>query len=87
MNTAKAQAETLLQRLPDDCTYDDIHYHLYVIEKIRRGLESADQEGTISQSAQAEHSWERFAGMFEDEPLLDEVLEDIEARRREDDGV
>lgn len=49
MNTAKAHAETLLQRLPDDCTYDDIHYHLYVIEKIRRGLESADQEGTISQ--------------------------------------
>ncbi len=49
MNTAKAQAETLLQRLPDDCTYDDIHYHLYVIEKIRRGLESADKEGTISQ--------------------------------------
>lgn len=49
MNTAKAQAETLLQRLPDDCTYDDIHYHLYVIEKIRRGLESAETEGTISQ--------------------------------------
>ncbi len=54
MNTAKAQAETLLRRLPDDCTYDDIHYHLYVIEKIRRGLESADQEGTISQEEMEE---------------------------------
>ncbi len=44
-------------------------------------------EVEIPQSAQAEHSWERFAGMFEDEPLFDQVLEDIEARRREDDGV
>lgn len=37
MQTAKAQAESLLQRLPDDRTYDDIPYHLYVIEKIRHG--------------------------------------------------
>ena len=49
MFTAKTEAETLLQRLPDDCTYDDIHYHLYVIEKVSRGVESAEEEGTISQ--------------------------------------
>ena len=49
MQTAKAQAESLLQRLPDDCSYDDIHYHLYVIEKIRRGIDSAENEGTLSQ--------------------------------------
>ncbi len=49
MLTAKTEAETLLQRLPDDCTYDDIHYHLYVIEKVRRGVDSAEKEGTISQ--------------------------------------
>ena len=39
------------------------------------------------QSAQTEHSWKKFAGMFEDEPLFGEVLEDIEARRREDSEV
>ena len=50
MLTAKAQAESLLQRLPDACTYDDIHYHLYVVEKIRRGLECAEKEGTVSQA-------------------------------------
>jgi len=33
------------------------------------------------------HSWKRFAGMFEDEPLFDEVLEDIEAQRRGLDAV
>lgn len=41
MRDAKEQAKALLQRLPDDCTFDDIHYHLYVVEKIQRGLESA----------------------------------------------
>ncbi len=38
------------------------------------------------QSSQTEHSWKRFAGMFEDEPLFDEVLEEIEAHRREIDA-
>jgi predicted RNase H-like HicB family nuclease len=32
---------------------------------------------------QAEHSWNRFAGMFEDEPSFDEVLEEIETNRLE----
>ncbi len=33
-------------------------------------------------TSEIEHSWKRFAGMFEDEPLFDEVLEEIEADRR-----
>lgn len=35
------------------------------------------------QTSRQEHSWRRFAGMFEDEPLFDEVLEEIEAHRRD----
>ncbi len=35
-------------------------------------------------SPQKEHSWKRFAGVFEDEPLFDEVQEAIEADRRAD---
>ncbi len=38
------------------------------------------------QALKKEHSWKRFAGMFENDPLFDEVLEDIEAQRREDDS-
>ena len=49
MHSAKAEAQTLLQQLPDDCTFDDIHYHLYVVEKVRRGIESAEKDGTIPQ--------------------------------------
>lgn len=49
MQTVKAEAQILLRQLPDDCTFDDIVYHLYVVEKVRRGLEVADTEGTLSQ--------------------------------------
>lgn len=37
MQTAKKDAQELLNNLPDDSTLDDIQYHLYVLEKIRRG--------------------------------------------------
>ncbi|WGV24377.1 hypothetical protein [Halotia branconii] len=50
MNTTKQKVQSLLQQLPDDCSIEDIQYHLYVIEKVRRGLEAADTEGTITQS-------------------------------------
>jgi len=47
--TAKQEVRSLLQKLPDNCTLEDIQYHLYVIEKINRGLKRAKEEGTISQ--------------------------------------
>ena len=37
MATAKRDVEALLAQLPDDSTLEDIQYHLYVLEKIRRG--------------------------------------------------
>lgn len=49
MNTAKSEIQSLLQKLPDDCTLEDIQYHLYVIEKLRRGIERAETEGMVSQ--------------------------------------
>ncbi len=49
MSTAKQQVESLLSKLPDDCSLEDIQYHLYVIEKVRNGLQAADSQGTISQ--------------------------------------
>jgi hypothetical protein len=30
-----------------------------------------------------DHPWMKFAGMFEDDPLFDQVVEDIETYRRE----
>ncbi len=49
MNTAKDDVQSLLQKLPDDCTLEDVQYHLYVLGKIRRGIERAESEGTLSQ--------------------------------------
>jgi hypothetical protein len=49
MSTAKNEVESLLKHLPDDCTLEDIQYHLYVIEKVKNGLDIADSKGTISQ--------------------------------------
>lgn len=49
MQTVKEEVKSLLQKLPDNCTFEDVQYHLYVIEKIQRGIERADKEGAISQ--------------------------------------
>jgi hypothetical protein len=49
MVSVKQEVESLLERLPEDCTLEDIQYHLYVIEKVRSGLERADTEGAIEQ--------------------------------------
>lgn len=49
MNTAKRDVEQLLNKLPDDCSVEDIQYHLYVLDKVRRGLEDARVNGTITQ--------------------------------------
>ncbi|MFN2455724.1 MAG: hypothetical protein ABR577_16055 [Pyrinomonadaceae bacterium] len=48
MSTAKEEVESLLDKLPDDCSLEDIQYHLYVIEKVRHGLEAADAGRTVT---------------------------------------
>ena len=49
MSAAKQEVESLLKKLPDDCSLEDIQYHLYVIEKIQRGIEVAEKKGVVSQ--------------------------------------
>ncbi len=49
MSTAKAEVKALLDKLPDDCSLEDVQYHLYVVEKIRRGIERAEKEGVLNQ--------------------------------------
>lgn len=55
MNTAKDEVKAILDKLPDDCSLEDDQYHLYVVEKIRRGIERAEKEGTISQKEAERH--------------------------------
>jgi hypothetical protein len=48
MNSPKAEVAEMLAKLPEDSSYEDIQYHLYVLEKVNRGLARADAEGEIS---------------------------------------
>jgi len=48
MQLAKQQLASLLHTLPDDCSLEDIQYHLYVIEKISNGVLRAETDGAIS---------------------------------------
>ena len=55
MSTAKQDVELLLNKLPDDCSMEDIQYHLYVLDKVRQGLEEARVNRTVSQEEVESH--------------------------------
>jgi hypothetical protein len=48
MTTPKAEVASMLETLPDSSGFEDIQYHLYVLEKVKRGIERADSEGVMS---------------------------------------
>lgn len=50
MSKAKQEVEAMLNKLPDDSSLEDIQYHLYVLEKVQRGIERANTEGVIQQT-------------------------------------
>ena len=54
MPKVKETVKALLDRLPDDCSLDDVMYHLYVIQAIERGLADVVQGRVISHDDVAE---------------------------------
>jgi len=44
----KDQIISFIKTLPDDVTLEDIMYHLYVREKIFRGIKEADESNKVS---------------------------------------
>jgi hypothetical protein len=49
MQTTKQEVSDLLNRLPDDCTLEDVQYHLYVLQKIERGLKDIEEGRVYTQ--------------------------------------
>jgi predicted transcriptional regulator len=49
MGSAKEEVRRILERIPDGASFEDIQYHIYVREKIDRGLEDVGQGRVISQ--------------------------------------
>lgn len=48
--TAKEEAIQLIQKLPSDATLEDIQYHLYVREKVEKGIKDFEAGQTLSQA-------------------------------------
>jgi hypothetical protein len=48
MSSPKEEVSSMLEALSDDVNFEDIQYHLYVLEKINRGLERVEVEGAFS---------------------------------------
>lgn len=48
MQSVKQSVLELLQDLPDECTWDDLMYGIYVRRKIEAGLRDAESGETLS---------------------------------------
>ena len=51
----------MLEQLPDDASFEDIQYHIYVREKIERGLEDI-QEGRLLSQEDVEERMSKWLG-------------------------
>ena len=51
--TTKDKVRALLDRLPDDCSIDDVQYHLYVLQAVARG-EADEEAGRVIPHEQVE---------------------------------
>ncbi len=49
MFTAKQEVMELLKGLPDTSTLEEIQYHLYVRQKVQRGIQDVEEGRTYSQ--------------------------------------
>ena len=43
MESAKEEVIQLIRQLPDDTTLEEIQYHLYVQQKVRRGMRDVEE--------------------------------------------
>ena len=57
--TAKQQVVELLSSLPDDCSLDEIRYHLYLQRKVEAGIRDIETGNVYSQE-QAEQEVQRW---------------------------
>jgi predicted transcriptional regulator len=61
MGSAKDEVRKILDKIPEDATLEDIQYHIYVREKIERGLEDV-REGRVVAQEEVENRMRRWTG-------------------------
>jgi predicted transcriptional regulator len=62
---AKETVRALLDRLPDDCSIEEVLYHLYVLQEVERGRADVEAGRTLTHAEVAEElrgKWRRAAG-------------------------
>ena len=59
MSTAKEAVRKMLDRFPDDASYEDIQYHIYVRQKVERGLKDIE-EGRVESQEEAERRMSKW---------------------------
>jgi len=59
MQSAKQEVMELLKGLPDDSTLEEIQYHLYVRQKVQRGIQDVE-EGKIYTQEEVEKRMEKW---------------------------
>ncbi|WP_420465817.1 hypothetical protein [Panacagrimonas sp.] len=57
----KAELIEIAQNLPEDCTYEDMQYQLYVRTKIQRGIEEAQAGHVVPHEEVKQRFAERWA--------------------------
>jgi predicted transcriptional regulator len=61
MGRPKEEVQRLLETLPDEASFEDIHYHIYVQQAIRRGREAA-QRGELLDQEEVEKRMSKWLG-------------------------
>ena len=61
MKTAKEEVRELLDQLPEDSSLEDIQYHIYVRQKVQKGLDAV-REGKVISQHEIEQRMTRWLG-------------------------
>ena len=63
MSPVKESVIKLVESLPDDCTVEDIQYHLYVRDKVFRGSRAID-EGHVQSHEEVGRRIDQWAASY-----------------------
>ena len=61
MARPKEEVRRLLETMPEDATYEDIQYHIYVRQAVENGLAAVERGEVISQE-EAERRMSKWLG-------------------------
>jgi predicted transcriptional regulator len=49
MSTVRDEVRKILDRLPDEASFEHVHYHIYVRQKLERGLKEMEEGRVLTQ--------------------------------------